>query len=692
LSVPVKNKKPKARSRAQNAGPLARTPFASEDLLLKEDAFSGAFHYAAIGMALVSPEGRWLKVNKALSEIVGYQKEELLTKTFQEITHPDDLASDLDQVRQVLAGEIQSYQMEKRYFHKNGRVVWVLLSVSLVRDGQGNPLYFVAQIQNITSRKHAEEILRQAENQYRGLIDNALVGIFQASADGKFLSCNPSMARMLGYDSPARMTMSITDIGNQLYVDPERRRELCRRLAAEHVVRDFECELYRSDGKRIWVSVTARAIFEDGTICGLEGTTVDISERKLLEDQLKHTARMEAVGRLAGGVAHDFNNLIGVMTGYGSLLREGLPADSPLQGFAEQICRAGERGAALARQLLTFSRKQSMQTTVLNINRLLDEMRSMLSRLIGEDITLELIRSSEPSMIKADPLQFEQIIMNLAANARDAMPQGGSLTIETFRTEKAPANEAGHEMANPRGYAVLRVRDSGKGMDTETQNHIFEPFFTTKGREGTGLGLATVYGIVKQSGGQISVFSELGKGTEFEIYLPLADHIEECQKQPEPSMKSRSGSETILLVEDDEAMRSLAHTCLQKNGYRVLSMRNGSAAASAVERYDGPIHLLLTDVIMPGINGRELADTLKVGRPGMRVLFMSGYTADVVHNYNPDNRTRVLEKPFTVDALLNAVRVALDEKVETASVHFPPLTPPAIPADHPYQRSLFKYS
>jgi two-component system, cell cycle sensor histidine kinase and response regulator CckA len=643
----------------------------NEDLLFQEDTFSGAFHYAAIGMALVSPEGRWLKVNNALCEIVGYQKEELLTKTFQEITHPDDLASDLEQVRQVLASEIQSYQMEKRYFHKNGRVVWVFLSVSLVRDADGNPLYFISQIQNITARKHAEEILRQAENQYRSIIDNALVGIFQTSADGKYISGNPSMARMLGYDSPARMTMSVTDIGQQLYVDPERRRELCRRLVAENVVRDFECELYRADGKRIWVSVTARAIFKDGTICGLEGSNVDITERKLLEDQLQHTARMEAVGRLAGGVAHDFNNLIGVMTGYSSLLREGLPADSPLQGFVDQICRAGERGAALARQLLTFSRKQSTQTTVLNVNRVLGEMRSMLSRLIGEDITLHLIRSPKPCMIKADPVQFEQIIMNLAANARDAMPQGGSLTIETFHTDKAPASESIHEITIAREYVVLRVRDSGQGMDAETQNHIFEPFFTTKGREGTGLGLATVYGIVKQSGGQISVFSEPEKGTEFEIYLPLVDEMEEYQKQAEPQIKLRSGSETILLVEDDEAMRSLAHTCLKRNGYRVLSMRNGNAAADAVDRYDGPIHLLLTDVIMPGINGRELADTLSARRPGLRVLYMSGYTANVVQKYNVESGTHLLEKPFTVDALLNAVRVALDEKdekVEAASV------------------------
>ena len=666
-ALPTQIKTSKSPGRERNAPQrLRKSPSHREDLL-NEEAFAGAFHYAAIGMALVSTEGRWLKVNNALCELVGYQRTELLTKTFQDITHPDDLASDLEYVRQVLSGEIQSYQMEKRYFQKSGRIVWVLLTVSLVRNAEGEPLYFVSQIQNITPRKHAEEILRQAENQYRSIIDNALVGIFQSSADGKYLSGNPSMARMLGYDSPARMTMSVTDVAKQLYVNPEQRRELARLLETQSEVRDFECELYRTDGRRIWVSVTARAIRRNGAICGFEGTNVDITQRKLLEEQLQHTARMEAVGRLAGGVAHDFNNLIGVIVGYGSLLREALPAESTLQPYVEQITRAGERGASLARQLLAFSRKQVMQTIVFDANRLLREMRSMLSRLIGEDITLHLLQTCESSLIKADPGQLQQIIMNLAANARDAMPQGGKLTIETSLSEKAHAKDGGIESDNAKGYVVLRVSDSGEGMDVETQNHIFEPFFTTKGREGTGLGLAMVYGIVKQSGGQISVFSEPGKGTEFEIHFPLADAFEEQPQQALPQNQSRSGSETILLVEDDEAMRSLAHTCLQKNGYKVLSMRNGNAAANAVERYDGPIHLLLTDVIMPGINGRELAETLTARRPGLQVLYMSGYTADVVEKSSTvECGTRLLEKPFTVDALLQSVRTTLDEKVETA--------------------------
>jgi two-component system, cell cycle sensor histidine kinase and response regulator CckA len=617
-------------------------------------------------MAIVSPEGRFLRVNRALCELVGYQEEELLAATFQHVTHPEDLSADLAQVRQLLADEIPSYQMEKRYVRKTGRVVWALLSVSLVRDKHKKPLYFVSQIQNITPRKLAEEALQLAENQYRSIVDNALVGIFQSSVEGKYLIGNPSMARMLGYDSPAELTTGVADIAAQLYVNPERRRELAAQLQEKAEVRDFECELYRRDGGKIWVSVTVRGVFKNGILCGLEGTTVDITERKLLEEKLRQSARMEAIGRLAGGVAHDFNNLIGVMVGYSSLMREQLPPGSPLLSFVDQICRAGERGASLSRQLLAFSRKQVTQPAVFDVNDVLSEMRPMLSRVIGEDIDLHLLREATPSLIRADPAQFEQIVMNLAANARDAMPHGGVLTIRTFHSIKAPAPEDTNQAsAKNNGYMVMNVSDTGFGMSLEVQSHIFEPFFTTKGGKGTGLGLATVYAIVKQCGGQMTVFSEPGRGTEFQIYLPLAEKCEKAAERVEHEVLSRSGSETILVVEDDEAMRSLTHICLQRCGYRVLSMSNGTAAARAAERYDGVIHLLLTDVVMPGINGRELAETLTALRPGLRVLYMSGYTADVVGKCGViEQGTRLMEKPFTIETLSRNVRRALDENVD----------------------------
>lgn len=370
---------------------------------------------------------------------------------------------------------------------------------------------------------------------------------------------------------------------------------------------------------------------------------------------------MEAVGRLAGGVAHDFNNAVGVIVGYSALLKDGLASNETLLRYADEVDKAGQRAASLTRQLLAFSRKQVIQPTVIDLNALVGETEKMLRRLIGEDIDLTLVRAPDLGRVRADLGQLDQILMNLAINARDAMPDGGKLVIQTANAELDATNLNRHAYAKPGRYVMFSVSDTGCGMDKETQAHIFEPFFTTKGPgQGTGLGLSTVYGIVKQSEGYIWVYSEPGKGTTFKIYFPrieaAADPIESVAKSAIPL-----GYETILLAEDDESMRGLTRACLESGGYSVIDVANGDAALQTASRYQGTIHLILTDVIMPGISGPQLAEALSKIRPETKVLYISGYTADLIARHGVlEAQIELLEKPFTREALLRKVRQVLD--------------------------------
>jgi nitrogen-specific signal transduction histidine kinase/ActR/RegA family two-component response regulator len=400
---------------------------------------------------------------------------------------------------------------------------------------------------------------------------------------------------------------------------------------------------------------------QGGKTVRYDGTFEDITERKLLEDQLRQAQKMEAIGQLAGGVAHDFNNAIGVIVGYSALLKDGLSSNETLNRYADEIDKAGHRAASLTRQLLAFSRKQVIQPTVVDLNALVGETEKMLRRLIGEDIELVLVRMPGLGRTRLDVGQVDQILMNLAVNARDAMTNGGKLVIELSNAELDETNLARRSYAKPGSYVMLSVSDTGCGMDKETQNHIFEPFFTTKGPgQGTGLGLSTVYGIVKQSEGYIWVYSEPGKGTTFKIYFPRIEAAAEPIKRVDTSEIPR-GSETILVVEDDEAMRALTRTCLESGGYSVLDVSNGEAAIRAVTENGGAIHLMVTDVIMPGISGRHLAESVLLVGPKMKILYISGYTADLIARQGIlEKQVALLEKPFTKGALLRKVREILD--------------------------------
>ncbi|MEW5980468.1 MAG: ATP-binding protein, partial [Acidobacteriota bacterium] len=418
---------------------------------------------------------------------------------------------------------------------------------------------------------------------------------------------------------------------------------------------------------------TVRTVLEQADIVYDEGTgkpvkmigvAQDITERRSLEEQLRQSQRVEAIGRLAGGIAHDFNNLLTAIIGHSELLLDQLSSQDPLREELKEIHSAGQRAASLTRQLLAFSRKQVLQPQVLDLNEVVARLDKMLRRLIGEDIELVTLFGRDLGLVKADPGQIEQVIINLAVNARDAMPQGGKLTLETANVELDEAYARRHVAVTPRRYVMLAVSDTGVGMDAPTQSRLFEPFFTTKEKgKGTGLGLSTVYGIVKQSGGNIWVYSEPGQGTVFKIYLPRVEEDSEPVKLAEPATTTDlSGSETVLLVEDEPAVRSLVRDLLRKRGYTVLEATHGGEAKALAENYGGAIHLMLTDVVLPQMSGRDLADQVTTSHPETRVLYMSGYTDNaIVHHGVLDAGTAFLQKPFTPETLLTKVRQVLSQ-------------------------------
>ncbi len=468
---------------------------------------------------------------------------------------------------------------------------------------------------------------------------------------------------LLGYETPEELVTEVTDIAQQIYVEPQRRPDFLHLMQTRGMVQDFEAEFYRKDGSKMWASTTARAVFdEQGNLLFSEGFLVDITERKHLEEQLRQASKMQAIGQLAGGIAHDFNNLLTAMLGYCHMLMEQRPVEHPDRVKLLQISRAAERAADLTRQLLAFSRKQVLDTRVLDLNAVIRDLEGMLKRLIGEDIHFSTRLDPSISSVKADESQLHQILMNLVLNARDAMPRGGTLTIESADAVLDEDYAKKHEEVQPGRYVMFAVSDTGTGMDSETVSQVFEPFFTTKDKGvGTGLGLSTVYGIVKQHRGHISAYSESGRGTTFRVYLPAADAAPVSEEPVQSVAKHAQGKEVILIVEDEDVVRDLAAEVLEILGYTVLQASNPDEALGVTQERAEEIDLVLMDVVLPQMDGKRLFSRLAQTAPNLKVLYMSGYTNDAIVDHDVlEKGTRLLQKPFTLDALSTKVREALD--------------------------------
>jgi PAS domain S-box-containing protein len=629
-------------------------------LLEREELFHLISDNAADMIAVVDMHGKRIFNSLSYKRVLGYSPEELQASEAFEQIHPEDrerVKKAAENARVTGIGTTLEYRIR----HKSG--AWLVLesTSSVIRNDRGEPEKLIIVNRDVSERKRAEEALRRSEIGFRSVVEDAPYGIYQTRADGRFLQVNPALQRMLGYERMDELLAK--DLPSEIFRHSGEYQRLIHLLTRSEEIKDVEMEWKRKDGTWITVRCSGRRVDDVKSVAAyFEVFAEDVTEKRVLEKQLRMAQKMEAIGRLSGGIAHDFNNLLGVIIGYSRVLKRELGANSALSEHALEIEKAGERAASLTKQLLAFSRQQVLTPAILNLNTLTSDMAKMLPQLLGEDIEVTLVLEPELGNVKADQSQVEQVIMNLAVNARDAMPAGGKLRIETANVELDEAFTRTHPGSKAGSQVLLEVTDTGTGMDATTLTHIFEPFFTTKERgKGTGLGLATVYGIVKQSNGYTGVESVPGKGTSFKIYLPrdAGQRLEE-ERQPY-SADNPGGSETILLVEDSEPLRKLVKTFLDSAGYRVFQASSGEDALEVSTRIGCPLDLLLTDVVMPGMNGRVLAEHLLAGQPGMEVLYMSGYTDSFIAGHGVlDPETHLLHKPFTEEVFLRKVREVLD--------------------------------
>jgi PAS domain S-box-containing protein len=511
------------------------------------------------------------------------------------------------------------------------------------------------------ARRTAEAAAQQSEASHAALVERAPVGIYRSTPEGRFLSANAALVRMLGYPS-ADEVLHLDLIRDVFAESAEQQALLDLYRQPDHEYDEVDATWKRKDGRLLHVQLSVRAVRNgEGLVECYETFARDVTDQRRLQAQLAQAQKMEAIGRLAGGIAHDFNNLLTVITGYTDLLLEDLDGDDPHRDEVEEVRKAAEGAVSLTRQLLAFSRQQVIEPRVLDLNRVIGNVRRMLQRVIGEDIAFAASLAPDLCPVRADVGQLEQVLMNLAVNARDAMPTGGKLTLETANGEVQNESIGTPGGAAPSQCAVLTVSDTGVGMDDATKARIFEPFFTTKGLgKGTGLGLATVYGIVEQAGGSVTVDSELGRGTRFKIYLPAVNAPPEEQALSSGTDGGR-GTETVLLVEDAAGVRAVARQALDRQGYTVLEASNGEAALELAATHPGPIHLLLTDVVMPELSGRQVAERLVRVRPKTAVLYMSGYTDDAIVRHGIlEAGIAYIQKPFPPDGLARKVREVLD--------------------------------
>lgn len=601
--------------------------------------------------------------NEGFEKLFGYRRAEIdpTILSWQKHIHPEDLEAVLTKVDRAIHGEAESWAGEYRFVRKNGSIAYVLDRGYIIRDSEGKAVRMIGGMTDLTARKQAEETLLLRDRAIQA-VSQGIIITDPNQPDNPIIFASGGFERITGYSLEEVIGKNCRLLQGK-DTDQETLRELRAAIAAP---RNCMVEIlnYRKDGKPFWNQLIITPVLDaSGLLTHFVGVQTDVSERRRLEDQYRQSQKMEAVGRLAGGVAHDFNNLLTIISGYSELLLAMPGVDPRVRESIVSISRAGERAASLTRQLLGFSRQTMLQPKVLDLNAVISETGKMLRRLIGEDILFTTVLDPNLSLVKVDPGQLDQVLMNLAVNARDAMPKGGKLTIETSNVVLSEENAAMHPDCKAGQYVLLAISDNGCGMPPEVVARIFEPFFTTKevGR-GTGLGLAMVFGIIQQSGGCIHVYSEVNRGTTFRIYLPAASE-QLSIKGGSGSRYDLKGTETILLVEDDEGVRGLALLSLRMYGYHVLTATDGKDALKVAKAHQGPLHLILTDVVMPNVSGPELIMQIVPEFPNVKVLFMSGYTDDAVVRHGLiESEVAFIQKPYTPLGLARKVRQVLDKK------------------------------
>lgn len=620
---------------------------------------------------MLDREKKILSFNRAFCTFFQFDEDEIKGRTLRFVTGSSEEYERLSEVINNAVKEGGTHVFEWKFIKKDGSFIVMEVTISPIisssaDDDDNAPDGYVSILHDISDRIEREEALKSAEGKYRNIFENAAEGIFQVSSMGRYLSANPALARIFGFSSPVEMTGNEDYRAGNTFVRENDFKRFLNILDIQDSVENFEAERYRVDETRMWTSINARVVRDtQGFFLYYEGTVEDITHRKNLESQLRHAQKMEAVGTLAGGVAHDFNNILTALIGYGNLLQIKMEKDDPLRVYADQIISSAKRAANLTQGLLAFSRKQPINLEPHGMNEIVAGVHKLLERLLSEDIELRVNLAAEDIIVMADRTQIEQVLMNLVTNARDAMTDERAITVRIRSTVIDNSFIMEHGYGKPGNYAVLSVSDTGQGMDEHTREHIFEPFFTTKETgKGTGLGLSTVYGIVKQHDGYVTVESEPGEGSTFYIYLPVIKTKRE-RTVPEEHV-IRRGTETILVAEDDRQIRELIEEVLKEYGYRAILAVDGEDAVRKYLEHKETIGLVIIDVIMPRKNGREVYAEISRIDPSVKALFISGHTRDIVFEKGVvDRDDNFLSKPVAPSVLMEKVRTLLDNNARS---------------------------
>jgi two-component system, cell cycle sensor histidine kinase and response regulator CckA len=647
-----------------NARDITERKLTEQALHRSEEVYRSYFEMGLVGMAISSSEMRWIEVNERLCEMLGFTRHELLHMTWSDLTCPDDLARSTELFNRLVSGEMGRYSLEKRFIRKDGKTLLCEVWVRAVRRQDGHIDYTIAEIRDITESRRAEHELRLLANAMRSIREAVSI----TDLEDRILLVNDAFCRTFGYTEQELIGKSISIVRSSR--NPT---EAVTGILPATLAGGWQGELWnrRKDGSDFPISLSTAAVRDDaGAPVALIGVASDITERHRIEAerqelqaQLLQAQKMEAVGRLAGGIAHDFNNLLTVINGYSDLLLNTSAPSDPVHGSLTEIRKAGERASSLTRQLLVFSRKQSMEQTVLDLNDTIRDIEEMLRRIIGSEVELSMVLDSGDCRVKADPGQIMQVLLNLVVNGRDAMPSGGQLTIRTSRFSVEDSDPQGPDLM-PGPYVLIEITDTGAGMNCETMSHLFEPFFTTKQPgQGTGLGLSTVFGIVKQSGGHIDVRSAPGKGTTFRVFLPrIREQASESKAASAPA-DTLGGGETVLVVEDEPEVRHFVVEVLRRYGYTIIEAASGVEALQICREHSGTIDLMVSDVVMPGMSGRDLATGVTPLRGSMKILLISGYPGGSdAREIVSATGAAYLQKPFTPRELATRVREVLGRK------------------------------